>query len=220
MSRLLTRLSTGASAAPSNLYIFPLFAGLSRVAGLDSNRGHHDFQLGRARSPLFLTAQKSAWITGSCIVHEHHCSPLTKLGCRHNCRQWPEKAILRTLLDVVLQFQRKSGADERTRTSDLISLRVIGQGLQGFAGGCKYRKSKGLSFPCLAACCTVLLSRWYQNGISRPPVMHRGRYTTSGPSIFSLFPECEETLHLWIATLTGYRLWADMPPKGWTKRLG
>ena len=25
----------------------------------DSNRGHHDFQLGKTRSPLFLTAQKS-----------------------------------------------------------------------------------------------------------------------------------------------------------------
>jgi hypothetical protein len=37
----------------------------------DSNRGHHDFQLGKARSPLFLTAQKSAWITGAYIMHEH-----------------------------------------------------------------------------------------------------------------------------------------------------
>jgi hypothetical protein len=31
--RLLTRLRKGASAPPSNLYIFPLFAGLFRVAG-------------------------------------------------------------------------------------------------------------------------------------------------------------------------------------------
>jgi len=79
----------------------------------DSNRGHHYPQLAKARSPLFLTAQKSAWITGSCIIHEHHCSPLSKLGCRHNCRQLPEKAILRTLRDVVLQFQQKLGGDER-----------------------------------------------------------------------------------------------------------
>jgi hypothetical protein len=65
------------------------------------------FQLGKARSPLFLTAQKSAWITGSCIIHEHHCSPLSKLGCRHNCRQLPKKAILRAQRDVVLQSQQK-----------------------------------------------------------------------------------------------------------------
>ena len=40
----------------------------------------------------------------------------------------------------------------------------------------------------------------------------------SGLSLLSPFPECEGTPHLWIATLTGYRVWADMPPKGWTKR--
>jgi hypothetical protein len=45
----------------------------------------------------------------------------------------PEKAILRTLLDVVLQFQQKLGADERTRTAFLLQLRVITQALQGFA---------------------------------------------------------------------------------------
>jgi hypothetical protein len=45
---------------------------------------------------------------------------LSKLGCRHNCRQLPEKAILRTLLDVVLQFQQKLGADERPRTAFLL----------------------------------------------------------------------------------------------------
>jgi hypothetical protein len=48
--------------------------------------------------------------------------------------------------------------------------------------------------------------------------MHRGRYPTSGLSLLSPFPECEETLHLWIATLTEYRVWAKTPPKGWTKR--
>jgi hypothetical protein len=68
---------------------------LSEWRDPDSNRGHHDFQLGKARSPLFLTAQKSAWITGSCITDAHHCSPLSKLGCRHSCRQLPEKIVLR-----------------------------------------------------------------------------------------------------------------------------
>jgi hypothetical protein len=41
----------------------------------------------------------------------------------------------------------------------LLQLRVITQTLQGFADGCKSRIFKGVSFPCLAACCTVLRSR-------------------------------------------------------------
>jgi hypothetical protein len=45
------------------------------------------------------------------------------------------------------------------------SLRVIHHVLQGCAGGCKSRIFRGGSFPCLAACCTVLRSRWYQCGI-------------------------------------------------------
>jgi len=57
-------------------------------------------------------------------------------------------------------------ADERTRTADLISLRVIHQALQGFAEGCKSRIFKGVSFLCLAACCTVLRSRWCQSGVN------------------------------------------------------
>ena len=56
-------------------------------------------------------------------------------------------------------------ADERTLTADLISLRVIGQGLLGFAGGCKYRIPRQHSLLRLAGCCTVLRSRWSQNGI-------------------------------------------------------
>src|SRR5215203_5549006 len=49
------------------------------------------------------------------------------------------------------------------------SLRVIGQALQGFAGGCKSRIFGRLSLLRLAACCTVLRSRWYQSGINSPP---------------------------------------------------
>ena len=45
------------------------------------------------------------------------------------------------------------------------SLRVIGQALQRCAGGCKCLIFRGVSFPCLAQCCTVLRSRWYQSGI-------------------------------------------------------
>jgi hypothetical protein len=55
--------------------------------------------------------------------------------------------------------------DERTRTADLISLRVITQALQGVAEACKFRISIGVSFLRVAACCTVLRSRWYQSGI-------------------------------------------------------
>jgi hypothetical protein len=47
------------------------------------------------------------------------------------------------------------------------SLRVIGHVLQGYAGGCKCRLFRGVSFLRLAQCCTVLRSRWYQIGIKR-----------------------------------------------------
>jgi hypothetical protein len=63
-------------------------------------------------------------------------------------------------------LQEKLRADERTRTADLISLRVITQALQGCAGDCKCRIFRGVSFLCLAQCCTVLRSRWYQSGIN------------------------------------------------------
>jgi hypothetical protein len=46
------------------------------------------------------------------------------------------------------------------------SLRVIGRALQGVAQGCKSRTSKPLSLLCLALCCTVLRSRWCQNGVT------------------------------------------------------
>jgi hypothetical protein len=59
----------------------------------------------------------------------------------------------------------KQRADERTRTADLTSLRVISQALQGFAQECKSCISKGVSFLCLAACGTVLRSRWCQSGV-------------------------------------------------------
>src|SRR5918994_5462406 len=55
-------------------------------------------------------------------------------------------------------------SNERTRTTGLLQLRVIHHPLQGCAGDCKCRIFRGVSFPCLAACCTVLRSRWYQSG--------------------------------------------------------
>ena len=60
--------------------------------------------------------------------------------------------------------------NERKPTSGLepltCYLRVITQALHGCAGGCNSRIFRGVSFPCLAECCTVLRSRWYQSGIN------------------------------------------------------
>jgi hypothetical protein len=53
-----------------------------------------------------------------------------------------------------------------TRLVDLVSLRVIGQVLQGLARACKFRIFKGSSFLCLAQCCTVLRSQWCQSGVN------------------------------------------------------
>ena len=39
--------------------------------------------------------------------------------------------------------------------------------MQGFAQACKSPINRPLSFLCLALCCTVLRSRWYQSGINR-----------------------------------------------------
>ena len=48
----------------------------------------------------------------------------------------------------------------------ICSLRVITHALQGCARDCKCRISKRLSLLWLALRCTVLRSRWYQNGIN------------------------------------------------------
>src|SRR5829696_3543436 len=52
--------------------------------------------------------------------------------------------------------QHKKRADERTRTADLISLRVCGQWLLSVAGVCNSRMDKGFSVPCLAHYCRAL----------------------------------------------------------------
>src|SRR5215216_3922285 len=71
------------------------------------------------------------------------------------------------------------------------SLRVIIQALQGLADDCKSRISKPLSLLCLALCCTVLRSRWYQSGIKWLGMMNRGAYATCDPFMLSPFPERE-----------------------------
>jgi hypothetical protein len=53
-------------------------------------------------------------------------------------------------------LQEKRRADERTRTADLVSLRVIHQALQGCAGDCKSRILRRLSLLQVAARCTAL----------------------------------------------------------------
>src|SRR5215207_2216969 len=68
-------------------------------------------------------------------------------------------------LEVLVPVHRVQRADERTRTDDLISLRVCGQWLLGCAEACKSRISRRLSALRIAACCTVLRSQWYQSGI-------------------------------------------------------
>ena len=62
-------------------------------------------------------------------------------------------------------LRRFERADERTRTADLISSRVMRQALQGFARACETRISKGVSILQAAVCCTVLGSRWCQSGV-------------------------------------------------------
>src|SRR5215203_6471945 len=69
-------------------------------------------------------------------------------------------------LSFLWYLQVKRRTDERTRTADLLQLRVITQALLGCARSCKSRIFRGVSFLRLAEYCTVLRSRWYQSGIN------------------------------------------------------
>ena len=53
-------------------------------------------------------------------------------------------------------LQVKKRADERTRTADLLQLRVCGQWLLSVAGVCEFGISKGFSILSIAHCCRVL----------------------------------------------------------------
>jgi hypothetical protein len=53
-------------------------------------------------------------------------------------------------------LQARKRADERTRTADLLHLRVISQALLSVAWACKSRIDRGFSVPCLAHYCRVL----------------------------------------------------------------
>ena len=87
----------------------------------------------------------------------------TRSWDRVYCCQLPD--IRTRALSFLRLLQEKQRADERTRIAFLLQLRVIIQALQGFAGDCKCRIFRGISFACLAACCTVLRSRWCQSGV-------------------------------------------------------
>jgi hypothetical protein len=54
------------------------------------------------------------------------------------------------------RLRRVCRADERTRTADLISLRVCSQWLLGVAEVCKFRINKRFLFPSIASYCRVL----------------------------------------------------------------
>src|SRR5215213_10593256 len=109
---------------------------------------------------------------------------------------------------------RAERADERTRTADLLQLRVIHQALQGCAQACKCRIPKPLSILWVAACCTVLRSQWYQSGIRRRWITRRGflfephprpRYekprpwSISGSAVFTI--EISSTIIRWLTRM-------------------
>ena len=75
----------------------------------------------------------------------------------------------RSIRDFSLPEIRLIYADSGEPTSGLepltCSLRVIHQAFQGCAADCNPRISRPISLLCLAECCTVLRSRWYQSGI-------------------------------------------------------
>jgi hypothetical protein len=73
-------------------------------------------------------------------------------------------------LEFSAYLSRLGRAGERTRSADLVSLRVIIQALQGLAQACKPRIDKPVSLPWLARCCTVLRSRWCQSGVRCPAI--------------------------------------------------
>jgi hypothetical protein len=82
----------------------------------------------------------------------------------YRTRNLIERLIIRLKLDSTaspcLEFcaylSRLGRADERTRTADLISLRVCGQGLLRVTRVCKSRIDKGFLVPSIARDCRVL----------------------------------------------------------------
>jgi hypothetical protein len=88
----------------------------------------------------------------------------TKSACSAGCGKLAWALAPRPLwaTQFFLQIAIRRRADERTRTADLISLRVITQALQGCAGGCKCRIFRRSCLLRGVTCCTVSRSRWCQ----------------------------------------------------------
>ena len=85
------------------------------------------------------------------------------------CQQ-PSNVVLITVKITVNDCAVSLGRGKESRRADLrtahlLQLRVIHQALRGFAEGCKSRISRQLSLLRVAARCTVLRSRWCQNGV-------------------------------------------------------
>jgi hypothetical protein len=83
-------------------------------------------------------------------------------------------------------FQVKRRADERTRTADLLQLRVIGQWLLRVARVCKSRISKPVSIFWLAARCPVFRSLWCLSGVKSTYFSRRSLY--SKPVVVYILP--------------------------------
>ena len=78
--------------------------------------------------------------------------------------------IYQGLRDFRVFGSSKSDIESRRADSNrlpLLQLRVCGHVLQGVAQECKSRISKPVTILRVAACCTVLRSRWCQSGINR-----------------------------------------------------
>ena len=128
------------------------------------------------------------------------------------------------LFSYVDRFLQANPKKMREPTSGLepltCSLRVIHHVLQGLAWGCKSRIFRALCLPCLAAWCTVLRSRWYQSGVKRQRITHRGASCASidclprSETLYLMFPNmgrpvvrCPESRVLldWPDTCHGYQ---------------
>src|SRR5829696_7237375 len=67
----------------------------------------------------------------------------------------------------ILRFSCKSREKESQRAESNRLPLLITSDRSHVAEACKPRISRGFSLPCLAPCCPVLRSRWYQSGIRR-----------------------------------------------------
>src|SRR5215208_6820051 len=88
----------------------------------------------------------------------------TSLYCLHTADA-PDVARIGDFLFLWDLQEKQESRQADSNRLPLLQLRVIGQALQKLARTCKYRISTRLSLLRVAACCTVLRSRWYQSGI-------------------------------------------------------